>query len=276
VRLTWACIDFGRRSKCCALVYLAALNGRSRRRSRGLPWREPSSRHDEEVRHSGIEAAFDEIADQRLQSPRFRCTLHDAERMLVAFTSTPIAATGSCPRPCDAVDLDDHQPETGKIGRHPFLQPRCRQRNKTPRGGRFRQARALGAGTSPSGKRIERWNLRVETLISIWFTAHLPSQSSVIASSQSEEPAPCRQSREAGDVRSPLAAVEAEFAFVLPQRCAAGLAARMARPAGVRASASIISARASIPEARQNLSKLADMLASASIFNSLIGIAVDV
>jgi len=54
------------------------------------------------------------------------------------------------------------------------------------------------------------------------------------------------------------------------------LAARMARPQASRASASIISARASIPEARQNLSKLADMLASASIFNSLIGIAVDV
>jgi len=71
--------------------------------------------------------------------------------------------------------------------------------------------------------------------------------------------------------------VEAEFAFRLaPAMRLPALAARMARPAGVRASASIISARASIPEARQNLSKLADMLASASIFNSLIGIAVDV
>ena len=35
-----------------------------------------------------------------------------------------------------------------------------------------------GAGTSPSGNRTERANLRVETLISIWFIAHLPSQSS--------------------------------------------------------------------------------------------------
>src|ERR1700674_4229141 len=39
----------------------------------------------------------------------------------------------------------------------------------------------LGAGPSPSGKRTERLNLRVETLISIWFMAHLPSQSSVVA-----------------------------------------------------------------------------------------------
>jgi len=36
----------------------------------------------------------------------------------------------------------------------------------------------IGAGTSPSGSRTERANLRVETLISIWFMAHLPSQSS--------------------------------------------------------------------------------------------------
>src|ERR1035437_4134008 len=45
----------------------------------------------------------------------------------------------------------------------------------------FDRPEPLGAGTSPSGKRIERSNLRVETLISIWFMAHLPSQSSVIA-----------------------------------------------------------------------------------------------
>src|ERR1700719_3155490 len=48
----------------------------------------------------------------------------------------------------------------------------------------FDRPEPLGAGTSPSGKRTERLNLRVETLISIWFMAHLPSQSSVIAPSQ--------------------------------------------------------------------------------------------
>src|SRR6516225_6611945 len=41
-----------------------------------------------------------------------------------------------------------------------------------------------GAGTSPSGSRTDRANLRVATLISIWFTAHLPSQSSATAASQ--------------------------------------------------------------------------------------------
>src|SRR5438445_9577374 len=42
----------------------------------------------------------------------------------------------------------------------------------------------LAAGTSPSGRRMARPNLRVETLISIRFSAHLPSQSSAIAASQ--------------------------------------------------------------------------------------------
>jgi hypothetical protein len=37
------------------------------------------------------------------------------------------------------------------------------------------------AGTSPSGNRTERLKRRVETLISIWFIAHLPSKSSLTA-----------------------------------------------------------------------------------------------
>ena len=40
------------------------------------------------------------------------------------------------------------------------------------------------AGTSPAGNRTDRANLRVATLISIWFMAHLPSQSSATAASQ--------------------------------------------------------------------------------------------
>ena len=41
-----------------------------------------------------------------------------------------------------------------------------------------------GAGTPPSGNRTARLNLRVDTLISIRFIAHWPSQSSLIACSQ--------------------------------------------------------------------------------------------
>ena len=142
----------------------------------------------------------------------------------------------------------------------------------------FDRPEPLGAGTSPSGKRIERWNLRVETLISIWFTAHLPSQSSVIASSQLGRACSLpSKPRSRGRSISTLPPWKPSLPFVLPQRCACRPLPRAWRgPQASRASASIILARASIPEARQNLSKLADMLASASIFNSLIGIAVDV
>jgi hypothetical protein len=37
----------------------------------------------------------------------------------------------------------------------------------------FDRPAPAGAGTSPSGSRTERATLRVETLISIWFMAHL-------------------------------------------------------------------------------------------------------
>src|SRR5450755_1769485 len=48
-----------------------------------------------------------------------------------------------------------------------------------------------GAGTSPSGSRTARRNFLVETLISIRFIAHLPSQSSATAWSQLESDSSC-------------------------------------------------------------------------------------
>src|SRR5450759_1442609 len=142
----------------------------------------------------------------------------------------------------------------------------------------FHRPEPLGAGTSPSGKRIERSNLRVETLISIWFMAHLPSQSSVIAPFQlgraSSLPSKLRSRGRAISTLPPWKPI---LPFVLPQRCAVRSLPRPWRgPHAVCASTSIISPSASSPAARQSLSTLADMLASASIFNSLAGIAVDV
>jgi len=86
------------------LVYLAALNGRVASEGRADCLGESlRAVDDEEVRHSGIEAAFDEIADQRLHGRRvFRCTLHDARadacRRSHRRRSPP---PGSCPRPCE-------------------------------------------------------------------------------------------------------------------------------------------------------------------------------
>src|SRR5271169_2286816 len=48
----------------------------------------------------------------------------------------------------------------------------------------FDRPAPAGAGTSPAGNRTDRANLRVATLISIWFIAHLPSQSSATDASQ--------------------------------------------------------------------------------------------
>ena len=125
-------------------------------------------------------------------------------------------------------------------------------------------------------KRIERSNLRVETLISIWFMAHLPSQSSVIAPSQLGRACSLPSKlRSRGRAISTLPPWKPILPFVLPQRCAVRSLPRPWRgPHAVCASASIISPSASSPAARQSLSKLAEMLASASIFNSLAGIAV--
>src|SRR5674536_365992 len=81
----------------------------------------------------------------------------------------------------DAVDLHHHDVEPGQILTHPFLHARSRQRHEVPRGRRLRHPGPAGAGTSPSGSRTARRNFRVDTLISIRFIAHLPSQSSATA-----------------------------------------------------------------------------------------------
>src|SRR5829696_5182 len=134
------------------------------------------------------------------------------------------------------------------------------------------------AGTSPSGSRTERANLRVETLISIWFIAHLPSQSSATAASQLGTGCSLPSKlRSRGRSISTLPPWKPILPFVFPQRCARRSRPRAWRgPQAACASRSIISARASTPEAKQNSSKLAEMFARASSFNALVGMAVDV
>src|SRR5882724_2851839 len=142
----------------------------------------------------------------------------------------------------------------------------------------FDRPEPLGAGTSPSRKRIERLNLRVETLISIWFIAHLPSQSSITVPSQlgSACSLPSKP-RSRGRSISTLPPWNPILPFVLPQRWAVRCLPRAWRgPQAARASASIIPASVSTPAARQSLSKLASRLARASLFSALAGIAVDV
>jgi hypothetical protein len=76
-----------------------------------------------------------------------------------------------------------------------------------------------GAGTSPSGSRTARRNFRVDTLISIRFIAHLPSQSSATARSQlgSANSWPPR-SRTRGRSTATLPAWKPILPWVRPQR----------------------------------------------------------
>ena len=119
-------------------MYLTTLNGRvaSKRRPDRLG-KSLRAVDDEKARHGGIEAALDEIIDQRLHGRRvFRGALDQPERMLVAVhIDANRRDEGHVLVHVNAVDLDHQQPEIGKIGPHPFLQPRRRQRDKTPGGG---------------------------------------------------------------------------------------------------------------------------------------------
>ena len=133
---------------------------------------------DEQARRGGIEPAIDEIVDQRPHSRGvFRGVLDRAERMLVAVRiDADRRHQGHVLVHVNAVDLDHQQIEPERSDAiHSFSRAadsatKCREAADLDRPAPF------GAGTPPSGKRIDRWNLRVETLISIWFIAHLPSQ----------------------------------------------------------------------------------------------------
>jgi hypothetical protein len=142
----------------------------------------------------------------------------------------------------------------------------------------FDRPAPAGPGTSPSGNRTDRANLRVATLISIWFRAHFPSQSSATAASQLGTGCSFpSKPRSLGRSISTLPPWKPILPFVFLQRCARGSRPRACRgPQIACASRSIISPRASMREARQNNSKLAEIFDRASSFSALVAIAVDV
>jgi hypothetical protein len=84
----------------------------------------------------------------------------------------------------DAVDLDRQQIEIVRlVSIHAFMRA-AHNATKRREVADFDSPAPSGAGTSPSGNRTERLKRRVETLISIWFIAHLPSKSLLTALSQ--------------------------------------------------------------------------------------------
>ena len=122
-------------------MYLTALNGHVASESRSDRLGESlRAGDDEKARQGGIEAALDEIIDQRLHGRCVFCgALDQPKRMFVAVRiNANRRHQGHVLVHVNVVDLDHQQPEAGKITRHPFLQSRRRQRDKTPGGGRFR------------------------------------------------------------------------------------------------------------------------------------------
>src|SRR5437016_29693 len=94
----------------------------------------------------------------------------------------------------------------------------------------FDRPAPAGPGTSPSGNRTDRANLRVATLISIWFMAHFPSQSSATAASQLGTGCSFpSKPRSLGRSISTLPPWKPILPFVLPQRCARRLRPRACR-----------------------------------------------
>src|SRR3977135_4017015 len=139
---------------------------------------------DEQTRHRRIEAALDQVVDQRLHhSAVLGCPFHQPKRVLEALAIDPERRhQHEMLTDMDTVDLHHHDVDGGQDRTHPVPAPdnptkrREAADSETPA--------PAGAGTSPSGSRTARRNFRVETLISIRFIAHLPSQSSATARSQ--------------------------------------------------------------------------------------------
>src|SRR6516164_4919134 len=117
-----------------------------------------------------------------------------------------------------------------------------------------------GAGISPSGSRTARRNFRVETLMSIRFIAHRPSQTSVTACSQLRSTSSWPpSSRTRGRWISILPPSKPTFPCVWPLRYPRRPSPRAWRgPQGASASFSILAESASMPLVKQNRSKLAD------------------
>ena len=122
----------------------------------------------------------------------------------------------------NAVDLDRQQIEVASLDAiHSFIRA-ADSATKRREAADFDSPAPSAAGTSPSGNRTERSNRRVETLISIWFIAHLPSKSSLTGRSPNSAVRASAPSspRTRGRSISTLPPWKPILPLVRPQRCA--------------------------------------------------------
>src|ERR1700737_1110340 len=153
-------------------MYLTALNGHVASESRSDRLGESlRAVDDEKARQGGIEAAVDEIIDQRLHGRCVFCgALDQPKRVCRRSHQRRSPPPGSCPRPCEC-RRSGSPPTRGRKNPAPSIPSVAPPTARQNAGRRPISTNQSRAGTSPSGKRTERSNLRVETLISIWFMA---------------------------------------------------------------------------------------------------------
>ena len=121
-------------------------------------------------------------------------------------------------------------------------------------------SRSVGRRNVAFGQADRTLELRVETLISIWFIAHRPSKSSPAALSQLGKTYSRHRPANTGTLDLDFAAVETDLALRSPPRCALRCSPLSWRsPQAATTSSSIISVSASTPAARQKRSELGDM-----------------
>ena len=178
---------------------------------------------DEEPRHRRVEPALDEIVDECLNGRGiFRCTLGEAERMLVALCiDTECRDQDQIVVHVNAVDLDHQQIEAGEIRRHPLLQACRRQCHETAGGGRFRQPSPCGRWNVSCGqpnrpgkltcRDVDQHLVHGPLAEPVLGNCRLPARQSLLLALKAAKP---------WSFDLDIAAVEADLPFVFPQRCA--------------------------------------------------------
>src|SRR6202163_1755391 len=217
---------------------------------------------DKQTRHRWIEAPLDQVVDQCLHhSTVLSCPLHQSKRVLEALAIDPERShQHEMLTDVDAVDLHHHDVEAGQIRTHPFLHARSRQRHEVPRSCRLRYSGPRWRGNIALGQphRSAEFPRRYVDQHQV----HRPLAEPVLR----DRTLPTRQRQfmalevaHAGPLNRHLASVEADLAWVRPQRCPRRPSLRAWRaPQASSASFSIIAPSASTPAAKQNRSKLAD------------------
>jgi hypothetical protein len=120
---------------------------------------------DEQTRHRWIEAALDQVVDQRLHhSAMLGCPFHQPERVLEALAiDAERRHQNEMLTDVDAVDLHHHDVEPGQIGAHHSFMRAADNATKCREAADLETPAPADAGTSPSGSRVTGISTKAST-----------------------------------------------------------------------------------------------------------------